>query len=249
MEQLVDRIVAAARIPGRRRRLDVRAELVSHFEAALEAGEPLPRAVQRLGGETALAIALRRAHRRDYALLCCAKIAGSALASVAAALAIQLLVNLRLGAGMPSISPMFLQSSLVAVAVALGLVVAWESGRRTVGRLSPAPVLFAYAAVCFGADQLLDLGGATFAWSAALIAVGLACSRVAGSAARAALTVAAFAGTILVLHGSLSVSVGLVNALITGAGLAAVWLATTAILSRSDHLFLDRLGLTSGSST
>jgi hypothetical protein len=74
---LIDRLVAAARIPSRAAREDLRRELSAHFEDAGSSPEAMRDALRRFGVESEVADSLRRVYRCDYLCLYFAKVAAS----------------------------------------------------------------------------------------------------------------------------------------------------------------------------
>jgi len=239
---LVDRIVAAAQIPGRARREALRRELRSHFEDAGASPESERDAMRRFGDEAAIADWLRRVHRRDRALLSLARIAASVAAAIAAALLIEAIVNLRVEprAGMWRLAPPFAHTAMLSAAVAVALAAAREAGRRPFSAARIAAAASAYAiAAC--AAQILVAGGATaFVEAAALVALGSICSRLAPDRARAPLMVASFAAAVAALHALRDDHVAARGDVVSGAALAAVWASTLVILARMDAAFDDR---------
>src|SRR2546427_473935 len=76
-------------------REDLRRELWTHFEESGTAPEAVQSALRRFGAEAMVTESLRRVYRWDYACLYLAKIAASIIASLTAALLLEVLVNLR----------------------------------------------------------------------------------------------------------------------------------------------------------
>src|SRR5260221_6690638 len=92
---LIERVVARARIPARARREDLRRELRTHFEDAGRSPDAAREAIRRFGEAASIGESLRQVYRWDYACWYLTRVAASIGASIAAALAIQALANLR----------------------------------------------------------------------------------------------------------------------------------------------------------
>ncbi len=128
----IERIVRDARLPGRAARDELREELQSHFAAVGSSPDALREAMRRFGDAELLTSAFRYVHRWNYVVLYLLKIAASVIASMTAALGIQVLVNLRLElqAEALRLAPGFSKAAVLSVGVVLGLVTAWEAARR-----------------------------------------------------------------------------------------------------------------------
>src|SRR5918912_551451 len=124
VDAIVERIVEAARIPGRRRRDDLRRELRSHFEDGGTTPDAAHETLARFGDAALIADSLRQIYRWDYRLFYLSKIAASVVASIAVAIAIEAIVSLRFEN--PTLSwrlgPGFTHAAGLAVAVVLALV-------------------------------------------------------------------------------------------------------------------------------
>jgi hypothetical protein len=240
---LIDRIVAGARVPSRAHRDDLRRELWTHFEEANTSPEALHRAIRRFGDESLVSASLRDVYRLEYAAAYLAKLAVSAVASVAAALAIEVLVNLRVEAHTEvlRLGPGFSRAVGVAVAFVLGLVGAWEIIRPPLSATRAALVLGAYAAICLSAHWFLAAPTGAFVTPTMLVVAGYVCSRVATPPSRLLLAIGAFAAVLYGNHRVLGVVFGPRRALLAGLVLVAVWSTTVLILGRVDHAFADRL--------
>jgi hypothetical protein len=125
---LIERLVRDADLRDERSRDDLRRELESHFadaDDATGAGE----AVSRFGDATEVARELRRAHGARWIVLYGAKVLASIAVSLAVALALQTLVNLRMAPGAPlEIGSWFGIAARVSLLVVLLGVGAWELG-------------------------------------------------------------------------------------------------------------------------
>jgi len=236
IDELIDRIVRHANIPSRAARADLRRELETHFE---DAGPSAELAIRRFGDEAALAAAFRRVHRWDYLLLYFAKIAASIVVSATVALAIEVLVNLRveLQAEAIRLAPGFTRAAPLSVAIVLGLAAAWEIGRRPFDGGRAIAAIAAYAAVCALVELVFAGSFQIFGTATALVASGYACSRLERRPTKLAITFCAFAAGLYAVHSLMSVAFGPARALAAGAILVAVWTSTIAIFSRCDHAF------------
>jgi hypothetical protein len=237
----IERILAGAHIPSRAEREDLRRELWTHFEEAGTSPGAVHAALRRFGAEAMVMESLRRVYRWDYAFLYLAKIAASIIGSLAAALLIQVLVNLRLEvqAEVWRLAPGFRHAAALSVAVVLGLVTAWEVGRRPFNRSLVLVAIGAYAAV-FALVRLLfanSVGGLVMATM--LVVLGYLCSKVQPRPAKVLLTFGAFAATLYGMHLTLSVAFGPTRAFLGSAVLVAVWASTAVILARVDHAFVS----------
>ena len=150
VSRVIEEVVRGARIPWRRGREELRAELWSHFEDSGREAGGLGGALARLGDPAALAQGFRHVYARDYRLFYLGKLAASLIASALMAVAVQLAANLRLGTGAAlwRLAPAFPKALLISVAVVLGAVGAWESLRRPAG----APQMRTTRAPSRGAD-------------------------------------------------------------------------------------------------
>src|SRR5437764_5812249 len=147
---LIERIVTRARIPGRAQRDALRRELWTHFEEASGSADSTRETIRRFGAEAAIGESLRDVYRWDYALWYLTKIAAAIVVSSAAALLIQVLVNLRvqLQAEVFRLAPGFSRASGMSVAVVLGLVTLREAVRCPFSRSRAAVAAGAYVAIC-----------------------------------------------------------------------------------------------------
>jgi hypothetical protein len=239
----IERIVAGARIPSPSERAELRRELRTHFEEAGTSPEAEDLAVRRFGGEALVTESFRRVYRFDYAIWYLTKIAASIVCSVAAALVIEVLVNLRveLQAEVWRLAPGFSRAAGMSVAVVLGLVTAWEVCRPPFNRSRAAVAVGAYAAVCLLVQLLFATGIGAFVTATMLVVLGWVCARLKATPARLVLVFAAFAAALYANHFVLHVSFGASRALIASAVLVAVWSSTVLILARVDHAFFKSL--------
>ncbi len=242
LRPLIERIVAGARIPRRADREDLRRELWTHFEEAGASPSAIEDTLRRFGGEPLVTESLRRVYRFDYAVLYLAKIAFSVVASVAAALVIQVLVNLRveLQAEALRLAPGFARAAPNSAAVILGLVTAWEIGRPPFLLSRALAAIGACLTVCVGVQLLFAIGIGPFVTAATLVVVGYLCSARDAQPRRLLLTAAAFAAVLYADHLILRVSFAPARALAAGAVLAVLWSSTVFILTRIDRAFERR---------
>ena len=236
---VIDRIVRDARLPGGAAREELREELQSHFAAAGSSSDALRDAVRRFGNPEMVTHAFRYVHRWDYAVLYFLKIAASVIASMAVALVIQVLVNLRVEVQAEAwrLAPGFSKAAVISIGVVLGLVAAWEGVRRAFDSRRAAVALLVYAAVWMSVALLGGRAIGVFGPATMLVLLGYLCSRLGLSPARLVLTFAVFAGAIYGIHQTLNVLVPAPRALLMSAVLVAVWASTVAILSRFDQAF------------
>jgi hypothetical protein len=250
VDDLIERIVRDARLPGRAAREQLRDELQSHFAAAGSSPEALRDAIRRFGDPGALTPAFRYVYRWNYVVLYLLKIAGSVIVSAAVALVIQVLVNLRLEVQAEAwrLAPEFSKAAVISVGVVLGLVTAWEGVRRPFDARRATVALLSYAVVW--ACVALWGGGAmgVFGPATLLVALGYFCSRLGLRPRRLLVTFAAFASAIYGIHQIVNISVPPAQALLTSAVLLAVWASTVGILSQFDHAFGHLFSISGGGS-
>jgi hypothetical protein len=196
-------------------------------------------ALARFGTPDDLTEAFRRVYRWDYLVWYLARITVSVIASVAVALVIQVLVNLRLELQTEALrlAPGFSRAAVMSVAVVLGLATAWEIGRPPFAVRRATLAIAAYAAVCILVQVLYAQGVEAFGAATMLVCVGWLCSRLERRPAKLFLTFATFAGAIFAIHRTLHIVMDPARAAVTSAVLIAVWTSTISILSRSDRLF------------
>jgi hypothetical protein len=237
---LIDRVVAGAHVPSRAEREDLRRELWTHFEDAAASPESVRGALGRFGPEAMVTESLRRVYQWDYVLLYLVKIAVSFIASVAAALVIEALANLRVEAQTVAwrLAPGFTRGAGLSVGVVLGLVTVWEVGRQPFNRSRAALAIGAYAAVCLVVQFLFLETARAFVTPTLLVVLGYLCSRLESRPAKWLLTFGAFAAAMYGTHLLLSVTFGVTRALAASAVLVVVWSSTGTILARVDHAFV-----------
>ena len=237
----IDRIVAGAHIPSRAEREDLRRELWTHFEESGTSPEATHAALRRFGAEAMVTESLRRVYRIDYVLLYFVKIAASVIASIAAALLIQVVVNLRMegDADVWRLAPGFSHAAGLSVAVVLALVTAWEVGRQPFNRPRAVLAIGAYAAVCLLVQLAFVHNAGAFVTATLLAVLGYLCSKLGSRPAKVLLTFGAFAVTQYGTHLLLRVAFGPGRAVVAAAVLVAVWSSTVVILTRFDHVFVN----------
>jgi hypothetical protein len=237
--EMIERIVRDARLPGRAARQQLRQELESHFAAAGSSPDALREATRRFGDPENLSTAFRYVYRWNYVVLYLLKVAASLIVSMAAALVIQVLVNLRVEfqAEVWRLAPGFSKTAVISVGIVLGLAAAWEGARPPFDARRAVVAALAYAAVW---TSVVLLGGqaiGVFGPATALVALGYVCSRLGLRPGRLLLTFAAFAAAIYAIHQAVSITLGPSQALVTSAVLVAVWASTVAILAQFDQAF------------
>lgn len=240
VDVLIDRLVREARIPGRAAREDLRRELETHFEEAGSSPEALQRAVVRFGDDGMVAEQFQHVYRWDYALLYAIKIAAAVLLSAAAALAFQVLVNLRVAIGAEALrlAPGFAKAAFVSVAVVLALAALWEIGRPPFDRRRVAIAIGAYVAMGVIGQLVSATAWQAFAPATGLVIIGYLCTRLDRAPARLLRMFCAFA--VLLYAGHVSIrEFGAMQAMLASAALLAVWISTVTILSRCDEAFLS----------
>ncbi len=238
--RLIDEVVRGARIPWRRGREELRAELWTHLEDSSQAAGGLAAATARLGDPAIVARGFRHVYRRDYRLAYVLKVAASLAASSLVALLVQVAFNLRVGGGIAlwRLAPAFPKAALISVAVALGSVAAWESLRRP---LSPRRGLLAaalYALASLAVQLAFGRGLAAFVAGLAIVALGHATSRLQPRPAGLLAAYAAFSIFIYGAHRAAPAGgMDLLRALSVSAALLTVWATSLAILARVDRAF------------
>ncbi|HWF86187.1 MAG TPA: hypothetical protein VG222_15115 [Vicinamibacterales bacterium] len=237
---LIERVIAGACIPSRAERDDLRRELWTHFEEAGTSPDSVGYVLRRFGDESMITESLRRVYRWDYAALYAAKLVASVIVSFAAALLIVALVNLRveLETEVWRLAPGFSRAAGVALAVALGLVAAWEVVRRPFSLSRAALAIGAYAAVCGLMDLLVVHSAGAFVTAIVFVVLGDLCSRLPSRPLRWLLTFVAFAAAEYGVHFVLSVALAPSRAAMAGAILVAVWASTVVVLTYADHAFV-----------
>jgi hypothetical protein len=196
-------------------------------------------ALVRFGTPDELTEEFRRVYRWDFLVWYLAKIAASVVASVAVALVIQVLANLRLEFQTEAwrLAPGFSRAAIMSVAVVLGLATAWEIGRPPFGVRRATLAIGIYATVCIVVQVLYAQGVAAFGAATLLVCLGWLCSRLERRPAKLLLTFAMFAAAIFTIHRTLHIVMDPARAALASAVLIAVWTSTITILSRGDRLF------------
>jgi hypothetical protein len=236
VEAAIERIVEGARIPGRRRRDDLRRELRSHFEDGGSTPDAARDTLARFGDAAVITGSLRHVYRWDYRLFYVTKIAASIAGSLAAAIFIEAIANVRVRGETLSWRPGFVHGAGLAVVIVLALITAAEAMRAPFSVPRVVAALGAYAALCL----LVANGLGAIETATVLTILSLAAVNVARTwASRAALTLAAFAAAEYALHFYAGVNFGAVRALAASGVLVAVWAATIAIVSRADRAFAN----------
>jgi hypothetical protein len=105
LEALIERLVAAARIPQAARRNDLRRELRAHFAEAGDSPDARRDALRRFGSEPLIAGSLRDVYRWDYALAYAMKVVASLIAAAGAAVIIEAAVHVWTGGFSHAIVP------------------------------------------------------------------------------------------------------------------------------------------------
>lgn len=236
---LIERIVSTAHVPSRAGRDDLRRELWTHFDDACEATPDVGAVIEKFGTEEMIVESLRDVYRWDYLFFYMAKIAVSIVACIAVALAIQVLVNLRLELAAEAwrLSPGFSHTAVLTVGVVLGLVAAWEIGRRPFSVRRATMAIAAYAALCLLFQMTAANTMGPFITATMLIGVGAVCSKLERWPARLLIALGGFGATLYLRHLYLSVDFGLARAALSGSIYVAVWASTLVILGRLDQAF------------
>jgi hypothetical protein len=125
--ELIDRVIREAQIRNPREREELRRELESHF-AEGNRSESAREAMVRFGNPSRIGAELARVHRVSRFAIYFARLLIAIVASVGAALAIQLVANLRVGSASEALAlgPGFRRSTLFSAIIIIVLVAAWE---------------------------------------------------------------------------------------------------------------------------
>lgn len=239
-DAVIERIVAAARIPGRAARDDLRRELRAHFDDAVAEPGGRSDALRRFGAPTMVSDAFRRVYRFDYLLAYLAKTSASIVASVTAALVIQVLVNVRiLGGEAFRLAPAFSYTAGLSIAIVLAVVTGWEVLRAPFSAARAAAAAAGYLVLWIIAWRLVPESGSAFTTAAALVAVACGCSTLDVRPAKLLMTFAAFAAAEYAVHASIRATFGPSRALLASAVQLPVWASTLVILARVDRAFSD----------
>ena len=128
VRELIERLVRESNLPDVHARDELRRELESHFEEHGDSEHALRDALSRFGGPEAVTRGLRAAYRRGRGALYAAKVLASIVVAGVVALALELIVNVRLtgGAGGVRLGDGYVVSAGFAVTIVLLLVAAWE---------------------------------------------------------------------------------------------------------------------------
>jgi hypothetical protein len=239
VESFVETIVAGAHIPSRKRRDELRRELLAHFEDAGTTPEAIGDALRRFGSEALITESLRRVYWWDYTVFCITKIAASIVVSAAIALLIEVLVNLRVEVEAEAwrLTPGFSHAVPVAIALVLALITAREATRSPL-RISRALIaLCAYATVWGGASLVLVNATSAFATATILAALSYACAKTTTRTVKVMSTFIAFAAAEYVLHRGLPIVFGPARVLMASVALLTIWACTISIATRVDHAF------------
>jgi hypothetical protein len=239
VEAFIEKIVVGARIPSRTQRDELRRELLAHFEdAGSSTPETVLAALQRFGSEALVTESLRRVYRWDYAFFYLTRIAASIVVSAAAALLIEVLVNLRVEVEAEAwrLAPGFSHGAALAVAVVLALVTAREATRPPFQISRALIALSAYATVCGCASLLLVNATSAFASATILAALSYACAKTTTRTMKVLSTFIAFAAAEYLLHRGL-VAFGPARVLTASAVLLTIWACTVGVATRVDRAF------------
>jgi len=242
LDALIEPIIEAARIPGRRRRDELRRELRSHFEDVGQAPGAVHDAVAHFGNTAHIGNSFRQVYRRDYILFYVVKVVACIAAATTAAIVIEAIAGLRLerDADAWHLSPGFAHAAPFGIVLALALVAAAEATRAPFMRSRAFWSLGGYTLVSACAFFVSPNSGGAFITAGILAAIGIAMSRVASAwTLRAALTLVAFTVVEYLLHQSLGIMFGPIRALATSAILLMLWASTITIVAFSDRTFVS----------
>jgi len=241
IDACIEPIVAAARIPSRRRRDELRRELRSHFEESGLTPEALADAVVRFGNRARIGDSLRTVYRHDYILFYVVKVAACVVAAAVAAILIETIANLRLDGGMDAwhLSPDFAHAAGSGVFLTLALVAAAEATRAplTWSRALLSLACYAIVSACALSMTANSVGAVVSASILATIGISAARATTAWTSS-ALLTLAAFAVVEYVLHQLLGITFGPIRALAASAILLMLWASTITIVAFADRAFL-----------
>ncbi|HEY7234074.1 MAG TPA: hypothetical protein VH539_07980 [Gemmatimonadaceae bacterium] len=128
LSNFIDRIVRDAKISSARERADLRRELESHFAEVGTTPEALRAAIARFGSVRLVSDQLEQVHRRNRFWNHLLRITVAGAASTLAAVAIQVVANLRIDVqgNLLSLGPAFSRSAAFATMLVVMLVAAWE---------------------------------------------------------------------------------------------------------------------------
>jgi hypothetical protein len=242
LDALIEPIIEAARIPGRRRRDELRRELRSHFEDAALAPDAIHDAVAHFGNTARIGDAFRQVYRRDYIVFYVVKLVACIAAAATAAIAIEAIAGLRVERGAEAwhLSPAFAHAAPFGVVLALALVAAAEATRAPFRSSRAFWSLAGYALVSACALSVSPTSGGAFVSAGILATIGIAVLRAATAwTVRASLTLVAFTVVEYLLHQSLGIGFGAVRALEVSAVLLMLWASTITIIAFSDRTFVS----------
>jgi hypothetical protein len=159
-----------------------------------------------------------------------------------AAILIETIASVRLqnNADAWHLSPGFAHAAAFGVVLALALVAATEAMRPPFTWSRPLWSLGCYAALSACVWSVNADSASAFVTAGILAAIGIGAARATtGWAARASLTLAAFAVAEYLLHQSLGITFGPTRALAASVILVALWASTIAIVEFSDRAFVS----------
>jgi hypothetical protein len=239
VDALIEKIVAAAQIPSRTRRDELRRELLAHFEDAGTTPDAVSAALGRFGSEALIAESLRRVYRWDYTVFRLTKLSASIVVSAAVALLIEVLVNLRVEAETDAwhLAPGFPHGVALAIAVVLALVTAREATRPPLQIRRVLIAVSTYAAVWGCASLLLVNAAGAFGSATILAALSYAGATTSTRTMKVVSTFIAFAAAEYVLHRGLPIAFGPARVLAASAVLLAIWACTAGVATRVDRAF------------
>ncbi len=242
IDALIEGIVDAARIPGRRRRDDLRRELRSHFEDSAATPEALEDAVARFGSARQVGRSFRQVYSRDYMLWYVFKVCACVAAAAIAAMLIEAIAGLRVEAATDSwrLSPGFAHAAPFGVVLSLALVAAAEATRPPF-RWSRTLVFIGFYAIVAACVSWTGANGVgAFVNAGIMAAIGVGVARAAAAwTSRALLTLAAFTAAEYLLHRVPGIAFGPMRAFAASVVLVMLWASTIAIVALSDRAFLS----------
>ncbi len=242
LDILIDRIVAGAHIPSRAERDDLRRELHTHFEEGAPSHDREAFAIRRFGPEELITESLRRVYRWDYLAAHVVRLAASTIASLAAALVILALVNLRveIQTEVWRLTPGF---SRARVSRSQSFSALWPCRKQCGGLSAPRAPCWrsARTARSAGSMQLLVAHSAgAFVVAMVFVVLGYLCSKLPSRPLRWMMTFVLFAAIEYAIHARLAINFAPSRAALASAALVAVWGSTILILSRIDRAFAHR---------
>ena len=226
---------------------EARDHLIDAIDAGMRRGlsrEAAERdALARFGSADRLGTEFARVYRWSYALWYLTKIAATVVVSVAVALAVEVVVNLRgvVQAEALRLAPQFARTSLVAVAIVLGLATTWEIVRTPFQLRRSLIAIGAYVAICCIANALFTESIAAFGAATVMVLLGAISSRLERRPAKLLATFAMFVVSLAVIHRVAHVELDLTQAAVASAVMMVIWTSTLTILSRGDQMFVHLL--------